>query len=892
MKRISATLGIVALAALAAFALAGRDVTAPATLSNGVTVALAAAFDISAPLTSLLVVADVAASPECEEGCGVSPESEEQAELDDQAATPAPATPPVAARGAAVEQTSHGTRASAVLLESFDGHGFGLVGPHGTGGGNNPSDNSMAVGRNHVMETVNSRIAIYSKKGEVFDKSGTVLFGPIGTNVIFSGFGGECERSPNGDTVVRYDQLADRWLVVMPLFRRAVTVPDGRTEAPYGMCYALSAGSNPLGPYHRYYFERELFPDYPRPAIWPDGYYVPTSTGDNLLPNGQLPEKHACVVERSKMLLGQPAHEQCIIIKDVNFLNNADIDGQGLPPAGAPNIMMATGGAQLRQDFDDDGIYVWKFHVDWENPSNTKVSDPVKIAVAPYNYLCNGQLTRCVPQPGTETRLDAQGDKIMQRLVYRNINGRESIVAVHSVNTAAGGGGVRWYEFRLNGQRDAVLYQQSTYAPDGFYRWMASPGMDRQGNIGIGYSFGGTPNYPGQRFAGRLVDDSLGVLTFHETVLVEGQAAQTPATRWEDYTQLSMDPSDDCTFWYVGDYLKTGAPTYTTKIGAFRLPGCLRGTVSGTSYYDVNHNGFREPNEPGLPGWQVLYAGLRRQQDRMPPAAGQLTTDAQGDYHVALPADQVYANPTYTFSSSPSSQRAWSRSPNSVAYANSRPLPMTNGTYTIALRDRDDAAQVSFGNVCTVQNRGGAGPAYWAEESGKTVLAGHDQQPAEPPARGARGGGRGGRGGRGGADAGWRTLLNNTRFLANADGSQFLVLAGPFGQAYEQLRSWLTAPVGANASHALAVQLAATTLNVAYGSQDAGATIQDPVGRDWSTIATLLTRVNAFIAEHPNTSGSSADRRTAETYRTVLDGLNKNTALVTPPTADRCPAPF
>jgi len=336
------------------------------------------------------------------------------------------------------------------------------------------------------------------------------------------------------------------------------------------MCYAISSSPDPFGPYYRYEFLRPLFPDYPRPAIWPDGYYVPTSTGDDVI------QKHACVVERAKMLRGEPAREQCVIIDGVNFLNNADIDGKGLPPPGAPNIMMAAGGTQLKNVLEDDGIFVWKFHVDWENPSDTKIIGPDKIAVAPYHYLCGGQLTNCVPQPDADRRLDAQGDKIMARLVYRKIGARESLVAVHSVNTSAGGGGVRWYEFRIDKGRSVGLRQQGTYAPDGFYRWMASPAIDRLGNIGIGYSFGGTPHFAGQRFAARRANDPLGKLTLRETVLVEGAAAQN-AMRWEDYTQTAIDPSDDCTIWYVGDYIKKGETSYSSRIGAFRLPGCRGG---------------------------------------------------------------------------------------------------------------------------------------------------------------------------------------------------------------------------------------------------------------------------------------------------------------------------
>jgi hypothetical protein len=162
----------------------------------------------------------------------------------------------------------------------------------------------------------------------------------------------------------------------------------------------------------------------------------------------------------------------------------------------------------------------------------------------------------------------------MARLIYRRIGDQESIVGVHSVRTQNYGGGVRWYEFRIDENRDPKLFQQGTYAPEGNYRWMASPAMDKFGNIGIGYSFGGTPNYAGQRFSGRLANDELGKLTLKETILVEGEDAQTNTLRWQDYTQAAIDPVDDCTVWYVGDYYKKGATSYSTKIGGFRMQGC------------------------------------------------------------------------------------------------------------------------------------------------------------------------------------------------------------------------------------------------------------------------------------------------------------------------------
>jgi hypothetical protein len=368
----------------------------------------------------------------------------------------------------------------------------------------------------------------------------------------------------SGDAVVRYDQLAGRWLFVLPIFRK----PADQPNAPYGMCYAVSTGSDPMGSYFRYEFNRPLFPDYPRPAIWSDGYYLPSSTGDTVI------QKHVCAADRSRMLQGQSANEQCVVIDGVSFLNCADIDGSRLPPAGAPEVVMAAGGTQLHSVFEDDGIYARRFSVNWEDPSKTHLSPEQKIGVAPYHFLCDGQLSKCVPQPGTEVRLDSQGDKLMQRLVYRNFGRYQSIVASHSIDTKAGGGGVRWYEFRLDKSETPQLFQQGTYAPDGGYRWLPSIAMDRKGDIGLGYSSGNASRFPGQRFTARMVGDPKGQMTLHEVVLAEGEASQTNTLRWEDYTTLDIDPSDGCTFWYVGDYFKKGEENYSTRIGGYRLPGC------------------------------------------------------------------------------------------------------------------------------------------------------------------------------------------------------------------------------------------------------------------------------------------------------------------------------
>jgi hypothetical protein len=840
MKKTSGVLILVAILAVVAIVSHHRPHA-----SGTIEVHRPAAHDVSAPLASLRVSESAATLPDCarsEHGCGASPapDDDDDADADEQVAQqvtrqgaqqgtqqgtpqgaargatprvnagtpPVTPPPPIPPAGIAVEQHAQGARPAAAMVTSFDGMGFGFSGPQGQGR-NAALDNSLAVGPNHIVQVINGAgIAVYTKKGALFDTTGKVLYGAVPSRTVFKDFGGPCESANFGDVVARYDQLADRWLYVMPIFQR---IPN-RPEEPYSVCYALSKTPDPLGEYYRYEFRRKLFPDYPRPALWPDGYYIPTSTGDTVI------QKHDCIVDRAKMLKGEEATEQCIIIDGVNFLNNADLDGQTLPPPGSPNIMMADGGTQLKgmsekddKYYQDDGMYYWKVKVDWQNPNNTTATGPIKIAVAPYHFLCNGQLSNCVPQPGTETRLDSQGDKLMQRLTYRNFGDHQAIVAVHSVNSSPGkAGGVRWYEFRVDSKGDPNLYQQSTYAPDEFFRWMGSGAMDHMGNIGIGYSFGGPPNYVGQRFAARMAGDPLGQLTFHETLLATGEGSQMRGNRWEDYPTTAMDPSDDCTFWYVGDYFKEGATALTTKIGGFRLPGCLQVRLSGSAFFDLNHDGKRESGEPGIPGVQIAYSGGQ---------SGTLNTDAAGDFSVDVPADPLYQAPTYTLNAQPSKRAVWTP----TAYA-----------LSISITSPASATGVNLGAVCTVPNHGGETAKYWAGGKGKAVLNEHDSA--------------------------WVQLLNSTLHLN---------LSGKSSEAYDEFKKWLSKPVNQS-------ELAALALNIAYGSEDGKATVQDPVNHDWPTLDTLVARIAALPTP------------AAVPYKGLLEKLNGNKEPISPSDPKAC----
>ncbi len=805
-------------------ALARRHDDPPHPIRVGpVTIYHATAHDESPPLATLDATPVLPSATGCPSGnCGAAP----PADLDaDRVAAPGGGTRPGDVPGAEVEQRAEGSRPALRAVASFDGLGDGFSGTAGDARLRNPSDNSLAVGPNHIVQIVNSVMAVYTRAGAQFDTTGTVLYGPVVTNAIFKGFGGTCEKSRSGDAVVRYDQLAGRWLYVLPIFGK---LPGDST---YAMCYAVSAGPDPLGPYYRYSFQRPLFPDYPRPAVWPDGYYISTSTGDKVI------QKHACVADRASMLRGLPATEQCVIIDGVNFLNNADVDGFTPPPAGAPNIILATGGTQLKGIFEDNALYAWQFHVDWNDTSRTRVTGPLRIPVAPYHYLCDGQLSDCVPQPDTNVRLDSQGDKLMQRVVYRNLGAYRSIVTTHSVNTSEGGGGVRWYEFRVDRENRPQLYQQSTFAPDSFYRWMASIDIDHVGDIGVGYSFGGTPNYPGQRFTARLANDSVGRMTFRESVLAEGAGSQLRGNRWEDYTTTAMDPVDDCTFWYVGDYYHHSGTDYATRIGAWRIPPCHGRVVSGSVFLDVNHNGTADPGEPGLAGIAVRLRGS---------ADSTLATDATGRFAVWFSLDSGAAPAVEV----------------SAPGADGHGLDETGArSRTIHLEDLRSTAQADFGAACSVRNSGGRPVTFWAGADGTAMLAGHDSA--------------------------WRAVLDVTAPAINADGSRFrATAAGAAGAA--ELVAWLAHEDDHNMSNALTAELVAAALNVALGTQRGTVTVNDPVRHDWPAVDTLIARVAAFALAHPNTTTKGAERTSAGAYAKLLHDLNRDALSVTPDQAERC----
>ena len=396
------------------------------------------------------------------------------------------------------------------------------------------------------MQIVNSAFAI-------FNKSGTVVYGPAATNTLWSGFGGGCETNNDGDATVVYDRQADRFVISQ--FSVSTT--------PYLQCVAVSATSDPTGAYYRYSFQYASFPDYPKMGVWPDAYY---ETFNLFNANGTSylgPE--VCAYDRAKMLTGAAATQQCFTLSTTfGGLLPSNVDSATPPPAGSPNYII---------DFATNALDLWRFHVDWTTPASSTLTLQPSIPVAPFAAACSGGGS-CVPQAGTRLRLDSLADRLMYRLAYRNFGDHESLVVTHSVN-AGSSVGVRWYEIR-SPRTTPTVYQQGTYAPDSTYRWMSSIAKDGAGNIGLGFSTSSTSTHPGVHFTGHLTSDPLGVMGQGEGVLIDGAGSQSGGlTRWGDYASLTVDPVDDCTFWFTSEYIPApGSFNWRTRIGTFKLAGC------------------------------------------------------------------------------------------------------------------------------------------------------------------------------------------------------------------------------------------------------------------------------------------------------------------------------
>jgi len=442
----------------------------------------------------------------------------------------------------------------------------------------NPPDSDGEVGPNHYVELINLVFAVY-------DKQGNRLIGPIKIGDLWTGFAIPDCTGASGDPVVLYDQLEDRWLL-----------SQFTTAGPiFYNCVAISQTGDPTGAYFRYAFSTGVnFPDYPKYGLWRNMYIITTREFGPTTEYGI----GAYALERDKMLAGDPNARDVRFFLDsavvpINLIGDGllppDIDGRRMPANGAPAPLVGTQDDGGPYGATSDALNIWELSVKWQADPTASIVLKTQLPVVSFDSIfpCSPGSRDCLPQPGIPVGDPRDLDILSYRqrptfrLSYRNFRTYESLVTNQSVEARPGVAGARWYEIRRTGGSYTV-YQQGTYAPnDGVHRWMGSIAQDKNGNMALGYSVvNGVDVFPGIRYTGRLNGDPLGQMTQGEGVIINGSGVQTTTnSRWGDYTDMTVDPTDDCTFWYVNEYYtlagqQSSPAGWQTRIGSFQLPGC------------------------------------------------------------------------------------------------------------------------------------------------------------------------------------------------------------------------------------------------------------------------------------------------------------------------------
>jgi hypothetical protein len=459
----------------------------------------------------------------------------------------------------------------------------------------NPPDPVGAVGPNHYVEMINLIFAVY-------DKAGNRLAGPTDSGSLWAGFAVPDCTDPSGDPIVIYDKLENRW-VLSQFTTRGLSDPT----LPFYNCVAVSVTGDPTGAYYRYAFATTFndlffFPDYPKYGNWKKSYVL---TSRDFGPTNEYGIS-VYALEKNKMIAGDPKARMVHFFLDsavvpINLMGDgllpADIDGTRQPKEDAAIPVVGTQDDGGPYGATSDALNIWELRIKWNSNPQASLTLAAQLPVASFDSIfpCAPTSRDCLPEPGITNPsqyLDilSYRQRPTWRLAYRNFGGYEAMVTNQSVEALPGVAGVRWYEIRrVNGAYS--LFQQGTYAPgDGVHRWMGSIAQDRNGNAALGFSVvNGVDVFPGIRYTGRLAGDPLGQLTLGEGTIIDGTGVQrTTNSRWGDYTSMNVDPSDDCTFWYVNEYYtlagqNSSTAGWQTRIGSFKLPGCSGGSLTSAS---------------------------------------------------------------------------------------------------------------------------------------------------------------------------------------------------------------------------------------------------------------------------------------------------------------------
>lgn len=456
-----------------------------------------------------------------------------------------------------------------------------------------PPDTDGDVGSGHYIQSVNSRI-------KITDKSGVQLLAPTTYNSFFSALGAStpCGNNQNdGDGVVFYDHISDRWVVTDFAF-------GAFPGTSFYECIGVAKTSDPVaGGWWLYAVQTDpghtnYLGDYPKFGMWRDGYYMAVNLFSNSTTFNGV---RVYAFDRASMINGNPANTIAFSILPADLgdkysLVPASYRTGSAPPVGAAEYVMAINSSAVAGTVENQ-VAVWRFHADFATPANSTFgvgaghTPDGTITVNNFVDAFTSAGTAIVPQPGTTRLLDTLGDKLMYPLIYQNRGGTESIYSTHTVNNNQAGTGptaIRWYQFNVTGGTiPATPTQQETFnnSNDGVWRFMPSINVDRQGNLAIGYAASAsTVVEPAIRYAGRLVTDAPGSLVQGEAVMQAGGGHQTSASgRWGDYSGMFVDPADGCSFWHTNEYFSaTSASAWNTRIGKFRFGVCAP-TAAGVS---------------------------------------------------------------------------------------------------------------------------------------------------------------------------------------------------------------------------------------------------------------------------------------------------------------------
>lgn len=484
--------------------------------------------------------------------------------------------PPTSAFPSFVPQTPLAPSTSGALSANFEGISFTSAGW--------PPDTNGDVGPNHFIQAVNISFAVYAK-------TGSLMAGPTTFDSLWSSAasGTPCDNQNRGDPVVLYDDQSHRWLLTDFAFPLDTS---GNIQKPFYECIAVSKTNDPVsGGWYLYAFlaDANLLNDYPKLGAWSDGIYMTANMYD-LTTNAV--NVRVWALDRNALVSGGGVSSVHVDLPTCLgtaatcpyfSLLPGNLRG-ALPPSGSPNYLanIETANTTSGLPFTSSVIHLWKFQVDWSNPGNSTLTGPTNLSVPSFTQpliVANGTVSMSlVPQPGTSTLLDTLGDRLMMQAQYRNLPalGAQSIWLAHTVKSG-NVTGIRWYEIGIVGGSFS-LNQQGTFDPgDGNFRWLPSLAVDGNGNMTVGYSVSGTNTYPGLRYAGRLRGDPLGQLSEGEATLINGTGSQGNVlfniTRWGDYSAMTVDPTDDSTFWYTSEYFTSAGfgLAWQTRIGAFKM---------------------------------------------------------------------------------------------------------------------------------------------------------------------------------------------------------------------------------------------------------------------------------------------------------------------------------